>query len=119
MTGSQWTSESISEPTKSVKQEVPLTCLDWPTLQGERNSGPGVSGSAFDPAIAGPGTHVIGYTYSLATVYDTVDVIGFAVSLTPSHPLCAGDPTGSVVPEDHRGACRLSCSIMATPTLWS
>lgn len=80
---------------------IDLSGLAYPA--GGTYSGPGVSGSAFDPAIAGPGTHVIGYTYSLATVYDTVDVIGFAVSLTPSHPLCAGDPTGSVVPETTGG----------------
>lgn len=80
---------------------IDLSGLAYPA--GGTYSGLGVSESEFDPAVAGPGPHVIGYTYSLATVYDTVEVIDFAVSLTPSHPLCAGDPTGSVVPETTGG----------------
>ena len=57
-------------------------------------AGPGVTDGVFSPSEAGVGIHVLSFTYSLATVFDTVEVYGFDVQLTGTPPLCFGEDTG-------------------------
>ncbi|MDT3738691.1 MAG: T9SS type A sorting domain-containing protein [Candidatus Kapabacteria bacterium] len=60
---------------------------------GGTYSGPGVSGSTFDPATAGPGTHTITYTYgtgcvSIATKTIVVDAIPIITWTNSYGPVC-------------------------------
>ena len=74
---------------------VPLLIVQ-PT--GGYFSGPGVVGSDFDPALAGPGLHTVTYTYtnSFGCISDTTlnfDVVASpTVGLSGLPDACAGDP---------------------------
>jgi hypothetical protein len=61
------------------------------TPAGGTFSGPGVSGSTFNPAAAGVGTHTITYTFCGTSASTTV-----TVSAPPSNDLCANALTAGV-----------------------
>ena len=77
-------------------QGEPIDLGDYAYPQDGVLDGPGVVDGVFSPVLAGLGVHVLSFTYSLATVYDTIEVYDFAVTLNGSNPLCFGDNTGSI-----------------------
>ena len=77
-------------------QGEPIDLGDYAYPQDGVLDGPGVVDGVFSPVLAGLGVHVLSFTYSLATVYDTIEVYDFAVTLNGSNPLCFGDNTGFI-----------------------
>ncbi len=87
---------------------IPPTCeteniiLEGGFPAGGTYSGLGVSGDIFDPSLAGPGTHIISYTYTddnncTSTVQTTIDVLEknpdpILLSAT-SYEICNGNST--------------------------
>jgi gliding motility-associated-like protein len=59
-----------------------------PTTAGGTFSGPGISGSTFDPATAGPGQHTIQYTVTSGGCTGTTSKI--VTVLAATDPLCTG-----------------------------
>ena len=59
-------------------------------------SGPGVENGYFNAEIAGIGTHVITYEYSLSIYEYTVNVYDFSISTIATNPLCFGDSNGNI-----------------------
>jgi len=72
-------------------------------------SGPGVSGSTFNPAIAGVGIHTIGYSIMLGNCSDS-DKITITVldkpnaTITPVQNLCLNEPGVNLIAHDTGGS---------------
>ena len=66
------TVSAIADKYQTSYSSAPVGLTGFPS--GGSFSGPGVSGNEFDPAIAGPGTHKVKYTFSdcLYTAYDSL-----------------------------------------------
>lgn len=81
-----------------VCANIPAFTLTQGSPAGGVYSGPGVTGTTFDPAAAGPGNHDIVYTYTDAntcTNSDTTTVTVYAVTpvvLTPFADVCEDIP---------------------------
>ena len=94
-------------PQVSLSPQAPMCTYDMPqTLFGSPSggiySGPGVTGALFDPASAGPGTHIINYMY--------VDAAGCQNSATTSI---------TVWPEPVAQIQTLPDSLCSTDASWS
>ena len=82
-------------------EDIDLTAFAYPS--NGTFAGPGVNEGVFSPSAAGVGTHVLSFSYSLATVYDTVEVYSFVVNLEGNDPLCFGAASGTLVPSAEGG----------------
>lgn len=101
-------------PTVTYSEITTFTCINWNAIAltsgspaGGTYSGPGVSGTNFDPATAGSGTHTIVYTYTDANGCTSSDSSDIVVDL------CTGMNTNpneliSIFPNPNRGTFTIS-----------
>ena len=86
----------------------PVTLSGTPT--GGVFSGNGVSGSTFDPAVAGPGQHTISYVYTDSNGCSNSDSIVISVNPSPTvfftgltYSYCTSDPSVNLTPNPAGG----------------
>ena len=73
----------------------PIVLDDFTYPTGGVYEGPGIVDGTFDPSVAGVGTHLLTYEYSLSVLEYEISVYEFGISATVVDPLCNGDNNGS------------------------
>ena len=82
-------SERITTDTISLGVCITSYTLDEGSPAGGVYSGTGVSGSIFNPSVAGVGTHTLTYTYSAGACTGASDTKVFVVTPIPSAPVAS------------------------------
>ena len=101
-------------PTVTYSEITTFTCINWNAIAltagspaGGTYSGPGVSGTNFDPATAGNGTHTVVYTYTDGNGCTSSDSSDIVVDLCTGMNVSAGELI-SIYPNPNKGTFTVS-----------